>query len=112
MSIVTEEQIAEPGTITGGTNLPTSGSNLFANDLICSKTLGKMMYSFTASVAGILTVTYTKNGVVTFCVQFGGATIQPNVEMPGNLLVSQGETVNFIYTYSGSGTCRMIVREV
>ena len=112
MSIVTEEHIAEPGTKTGGTSLPTSGTALFATGLVCSKSLGKMMYSFTATVAGILTATYTNGGVTTSCVQFGGATIQPNTEMPGNLLVSQGEAVNFIYTYSGSGTCRMIVREV
>ncbi len=112
MSIVTEEHIAEPGTITGGTSLPTTGTKLFVNNLVCSKSLGKMMYSFTPTVAGILAATYTKNGVTTSCVQYGGATIQPNAEVPGNLLVSQGEAVNFIFTYSGSGTCRMIVREV
>ena len=119
MADVVDVPIGEPGTVVGGTSLPTANSNLLTSTTTVNKTgsitcqrqpLGLLRFKFTPSVPGVLSAVYTYAGTPTSVKLFAGATLQANIEQPGEVYVTAGESVNFQFSVT-SGTFRLIVRE-
>ena len=109
---VSASDIAEPGYVSGGTALPAASNNLLKNgNITYIKPNGRLVFWFTSTVAGTLTVTYTVNGVITKSLLNLGASLTANAEYTGQIAVDANETVNFQYSVT-SGTYRLVVREI
>ena len=92
-------------------NLPTANTNLLSTAITPLKSSGLLRVDFSPSVAGILTVTFTKSGTTTTALMYSGGQLAAGALYPMEIMTAAGESVNFQYSATG-GTYRLVIREV
>jgi len=91
--------------------LPTAGTDLLSTAITPLKSSGLLRVDFCPSIAGILTITFTKAGAATSVLAYGGASLTAGALYPLEIMTLTGEIVNFQFSET-TGTYRLIVREV